>query len=157
MFNMNKIAILLTALLVATITSAADVFIQQNCNFPVYVREGIGSDAYTDFRLLPPGTHYRVTKQPVNGGPGLTMLLTREEVDKPVYQWEAAKGDDGNIYFNMSQVDGNPFGDIFRGVYGGNCARHECQPGQTSDECGLGGFKVMGAPQSCGDAVLVLC
>ncbi|KAL6712868.1 hypothetical protein ACLMJK_009580 [Lecanora helva] len=136
-----------------------------NCPFTVYL-DGYGQatsgDGYSGEATLPAqgGTYEEAYAAP-NDGRSLKAAIVSGSQSKPVLQLEYTNGGDGRISYDVSEVDGNPFGPAGFGLTSSNsgCFSAWCAP--PGNNCpGLFTDPTNGIPHLCGmgDSItLTLC
>jgi hypothetical protein len=145
--------------------AATNVKVHNQCTYSVWVNEvAPHANLYDSWSEIAPSAWWQASQSPVNGLAGVTEKIGRKYGTTDVVQLEVAKAADGYMHYDMSSVNGNPFWNEGRrlGCYPNfwQYDQHYCAAYQSDSQCGKqrpGPWKVMGAPESCGDIVLALC
>ncbi|TLD29405.1 hypothetical protein E2P81_ATG05699 [Venturia nashicola] len=141
--------------------------IHNNCDFPIWVNDVVPSvDQWDAWSEISPFSWFTAANDPVGLHGGLTQKIGLQRGTNDVLQLEVAEtpARHGTYHYDMSSIDGNPFFHVGKrvGCYP-NWQEYDfqyCAPYQTEFPCGKqvpGSFKVMHAPNTCGDIVLELC
>ncbi|KAG8529571.1 uncharacterized protein KY384_006208 [Bacidia gigantensis] len=113
--------------------------VRNHCNFPVYLYVcGQNPATCTAERTLAAHTGTFSEKySTVNNGRSIKIGRTPGKVAKPLLQWEYTHTSDGRVAYDVSSVNGNPFGPFGYDVTSSNgkCPQPNCKPPGTHAVC----------------------
>ncbi|KAF2745779.1 hypothetical protein M011DRAFT_478568 [Sporormia fimetaria CBS 119925] len=122
-------------------------YVQNNCDRSIFVqyawccteeRRRRGETCADGLLELKPGTGYWTSGGCRNDHCSQTIRIYRDRSARDVYQVEYIMDPNGRVWYNLSAVDGNPFGDKKRyfEIRGRKtCEWMYCAPGQDSKHC----------------------
>lgn len=111
-----------------------------NCGFPVYLYAcSQDPETCTSESTLGAqgGTYSETFLDPSTGGRSIKIGTTSGEVNKPILQLEYTNTGSGQIAYDLSEVNGNPFGPYGFALTSNNaaCFQQECPAPGTADVC----------------------
>lgn len=83
------------------------------------------------------GTYAETFSDPSTGGRSIKIGTTSGEVSKPILQFEYTNADSGQVSYDLSEVNGNPFGPYGFALTSNNaaCFQQECPAPGTANVC----------------------
>ncbi|KAM0804358.1 hypothetical protein BDR22DRAFT_885620 [Usnea florida] len=119
--------------------TTGDANVRNYCDFPVYLY-ACGQDPSTctpEYTLAAHTGTYSEQFSTPNNGRSIKMGLTAGEVQKPILQFEYTNTGSGQVAYDLSEVNGNPFGPygFFLTSNNGNCFHENCPAPGTHNVC----------------------
>lgn len=115
---------------VATDGATGQATVLNNCTFPVYIYACSQTPAVcTAETTVAQGNTYAETfSDPSTSGRSIKIGTTSGEVSKPVLQFEYTNEGNGQVAYDLSEVNGNPFGPYGFALTSDNsaCFQQEC-------------------------------
>ena len=122
---------------IASDGSTGQATVRNNCGFPVYLYacSQTPADCTAESTLAASGGTYAETfLDSSTGGRSIKIGTTSGEVNKPILQFEYTNTGSGQVAYDLSEVNGNPFGPYGFALTSNNaaCFQGECPAPGTS-------------------------
>lgn len=114
--------------------------VRNNCGFPVYLYACSQTPATCTSETnlgANGGTYAENFLASSTGGRSIKIGTTSGEVNKPILQFEYTNTGSGQVAYDLSEVNGNPFGPYGFALTSDNsaCSQQECPAPGTADVC----------------------